>query len=51
MKMYDAQEAKGLLIKLKYQKFQASIWKRDVLIQKDQMIWCVWSQMKSFKIM
>ena len=41
MKMYDAQEAKGLLIKLKYQKFQASISKRDVLIQKDQMICCV----------
>ena len=38
MKMYDAQEAKGLLIKLQYQKFQASISKRDVLIQKDQMI-------------
>ena len=37
MKMYDAQEAKGLL-KLKYQKFQALISKRDVLIQKDQMI-------------
>ena len=44
MKMYDAQKAKGLLIKLKYQKFQALISKRDVLIQKDQMIWCVWSQ-------
>ena len=38
MKMYDAQKAKGLLIKLKYQKFQALILKRDVLIQKDQMI-------------
>ena len=25
MKMYDAQKAKGLLIKLKYKKFQASI--------------------------
>ena len=37
MKMYDAQKAKGLLIKLKYQKFQASISKWDVLIQKDQM--------------
>ena len=36
--MYGAQKAKGLLIKLKYQKFQASISKRDVLIQKDQMI-------------
>ena len=38
MKLYDAQKAKGLLIKLKYQKFQASISKRDVLIQKDQML-------------
>ena len=38
MKMYDAQKAKGLLIKLKFQKFQVSISKRDVLIQKDQMI-------------
>ena len=38
MKMYDAQKAKGLLIKLKYQKFLASISKRDVLIQKDQML-------------
>ena len=38
MKLYDAQKAKGLLIKLKYQKFQASISKRDVLIQKYQMI-------------
>ena len=25
MKMYNSQKAKGLLIKLKYQKFQASI--------------------------
>ena len=33
MKMYDAQKAQGLLIKSKYQKFQASISKRDVLIQ------------------
>ena len=32
MKMYDAQKAKRLLIKLKYQKFQASISKWDVLI-------------------
>ena len=38
MKMYDALKAKGLLIKLKYQKFQASISKRDVLIQKDKML-------------
>ena len=47
--MYDAQKAKGLLIKLKYQKFQASFSQWDVMIQKDQMIWCIWSQMKSFK--
>ena len=38
MKLYDPQKAKDLLIKLKYQKFQASISKKDVLIQKDQMI-------------
>ena len=37
MKMYDAQKAKGLFIKLKYQKFQASISKWDVLIQNVQM--------------
>ena len=49
--MYNAQKAKGLLIKLQYQKFQASITKWDVLIQKDQMLWCEWRQMKSFKIM
>ena len=49
--MYNAQKAKGLLIKLKYQKFQASIPKWDVLIQKDQMLLYEWSQMKSFKIM
>ena len=35
MKMYDAQKAKGLLIKLKYKKFQASISQWDVMIQKD----------------
>ena len=46
--MYDAQKAKGLIIKLKYQKFLASFSKWDVLIQKDQMLWCEWSQMKSF---
>ena len=34
MKMYDAQKAKGLFIKLKYQKFHASISKWDVLIPK-----------------
>ena len=50
MKVYDAQKAKGLLIKLKYLKFQASISKWDVLIQKDKMLWYEWSQMKSFKL-
>ena len=51
MKMYDAQKAKELFIKLKYQKFQALISKWDVLIQNNQLLLCVWSQMKSFKIM
>ena len=32
-------------------KFQASISKWDVLIQKDQMVWYIWSQMKCFKVM
>ena len=41
MKMYDVQKAKGLFIKLKYQKFQASISKRDVKIKNDQMLWIV----------
>ena len=41
MKMYDAQKAKDLFIKLKYQKFQALISKWDLLIQNDQMIWIV----------
>ena len=36
--MYDAQKAKGLFIKLKYQKFQVSISKWDELIQNDQML-------------
>ena len=31
MKMYGDQKAKGLIIKLKYQKFQASISKWDVI--------------------
>ena len=35
------QKAKGLFIKLKYQKFQALISKWDVLIQKDQMNECL----------
>ena len=39
--MYDAQKAKDLFIKLKYQKFQASISKWDVLIQNDQILWIV----------
>ena len=39
--MYGAQKAKGLLSKLKYQKFQASISKRDVKIKNDQMLWIV----------
>ena len=34
MKMYDAQKAKGLFIKLKYQKFQASISKRRCIDSK-----------------
>ena len=38
MKLYDAQKAKGLFIKLKYKKFQASILKWDVLIKNDQML-------------
>ena len=41
MKMYDAQKAKDLFIKLKYKKFQASISKWNVLIQNDQMLWIV----------
>ena len=43
-------KAKGLLSKLKYQKFQASILKRDVFFLNDQMLCIVWSQMKSFKL-
>ena len=38
MKMYDAQKAKDLFIKLKYQKFQASISKRDVKIKNNQLL-------------
>ena len=33
MKLYDAQKAKGLFVKLKYHKFQASISKWDVLLK------------------
>ena len=33
--MYGAQKAKGLLIKMKYKKFQALISKRDVKIKND----------------
>ena len=36
--MYGAQKAKGLLTKMKYQKFQESISKRDVKIKSDQML-------------
>ena len=39
--MYDAQKAKGLFIKLKYQKFQASISKRVGKVKNDQMLWIV----------
>ena len=41
MKLYDAQKAKGLFIKLKYQKFQALISKMRCIVQKDQMLWFV----------
>ena len=41
MKMYNVQKAKGLFIKLKYQKLQASILKRDVKIKNNQMLWIV----------
>ena len=34
IEMYDAQKAKGLFIKLKYQKFQALISKGDVTVKK-----------------
>ena len=34
IEMYGGQKAKGLLIKMKYQKFQASILKRDEKIKK-----------------
>ena len=34
MKMYDAQKAKGLFIKLKYKKFQASISKMRCIDSK-----------------
>ena len=39
--MYGAPKAKGSLSMLKYQKFQASISKWDVLFKKDQMLWFV----------
>ena len=41
MKMYDAQKAKDLLIKLKYLKFQASISKMGGIDSKDQMLCCI----------
>ena len=37
--MYGAQKAEGLLSKLKYQKFQATISKWDVFFLNDQMLW------------
>ena len=36
--MYGAQKAKGLLTKMKYKKFQASISKWDVLFINDQKV-------------
>ena len=51
MKMYGAQKAKGLLSKLKYKKFQASISKWNVLFLNDQMLWIVRSQKKFFNVM
>ena len=39
--MYGAQKAKGLLTKMKHQKFQASISKGDVKIKNDKMLWIV----------
>ena len=51
MKMYNVQKAKSLLSKLKYQKFQASISKWDVLFVNDQKLWVERSQKKNFKDM
>ena len=39
--MYGAQKAKVLFSKMKYQKFQVSISKWDVLFKNDQMLWIV----------
>ena len=39
--MYGTLKVKGLFSKLKYQKFQASISKRDVKIKNDQILWIV----------
>ena len=39
--MYGAQKAKGSLLILKYQKFQAPTSKWDVLFKNDQMLWFV----------
>ena len=39
--MYGAQEVKGSLSILKYQKFQALISKWDVMFKNDQMLWFV----------
>ena len=51
IEIYGAQKAKGLLSKLKYQKFQTPISKWDVLFLNDQMLWVERSQKKSFKDM
>ena len=42
--MYDAQKAKGLLLKFKYKKFQVLILKWDVLFLNDQKLWVERSQ-------
>ena len=39
--MYGAQKAKGSLLILKYQNFQAPTSKWDVLFKNDQMLWFV----------
>ena len=41
IEMYGVQKAKGYLLMLKYQNFQALISKRDVLSKKDKMLWFV----------
>ena len=51
MKNVWCPKSQRLAHQIEISKIQASISKWDVLIQKDQMICFVWSQMKSFKIM